>query len=83
MTDTKPWYDSAAWLPPPQTRAKLTNLAKRSPEFQQAYKCAIKDAIAWFHREAETASDWRAQKVLNAAATQFGAEVSRHWKDRP
>lgn len=75
-----PWYDTIKWQPPCPTRAKLTNLEKRSPTFQQAYKCAIKDAIAWLHQEAESMEDWKARRILNSAATQFGAEVSRTTK---
>lgn len=71
------WYDGVKWQHPTVTRSKLTNLGKRSPEFQQAYTCAIKDAISWLHHEAETMDDWRAKKILNAAASQFGMAVSR------
>lgn len=75
---------SGAWYEPndpePQTehktRVKFTNLGKRSETFRQGYNCAIKDAIAWLHGEAENMADWRAKKILNAAATQLGGETS-------
>jgi len=53
----------------------------RSPEYTQAYRAAIKDAVTWLHDEAKRMNDPHAVSILNSAA--FGLGVAGAFGDAP
>ena len=49
----------------------------RSPEYTQAYRAAIKDAVTFLHDEAKRMNDPHAVMVLNNAAFHMGNHFAR------
>lgn len=52
----------------------------RSPEYTQAYRAAIKDAVTFLHDEAKRMNDPKAKGILNDAAFHMGVHFSKQSK---
>lgn len=50
----------------------------RSPEYTQAYRAAIKDAVTFLHDEAKRMNDPKAKGILNDAAFHMGVHFARN-----
>lgn len=50
-------------------------MSKRSPQYLQGRREALKWAITWLHARAETMNDPHARAILNVAATDMGHDT--------
>lgn len=54
------------------TKSKFDFSFKREVSWQDGYRTAMKDAIAWLHKRAEEFNDETAKHTVNSAATNLG-----------
>ena len=63
-------------------RETFVGLDTRQPQYRDGQRNAIKWAIAWLHRRAESMNDPNAVAVLHSAAFQMGVDWKYYPDDR-